>query len=1550
MAKKTSENPITSFEQPWDKNPKDKLPQSGKQMREFLGEKYNETKEALAKKVGFRYEDSANNRYLYFASEEDAQLYTSDPDTYGNLLMWADAMQADYKAEIYVPSDMVSRSFLLEETGVAFAYTFDILNKQGTSAGDSVLATYTITNGNGKKSQVNEIYAAGTKVNFLLDTYLSEGENRVTVQLRGRSTLAGVSASIIVNMVNLQLTSEFDITKAYAPGEAVSFNIHTTGVGNKYLEILLDGNDVATPEDMMAITPATMLKKLVLSDELEAGRHTLQIRAFITAGAVRYYSRTLYYDFAVSGGTDVLVLMQSELPVGTVVSDTLTLKAEQYKQTTFQYAVYDPRSREQSVIIKQGKTTIAQQTTRNGLLNSVSYTPSDSGEQTITIGETYSFTLSVAQSTSGFLKATEGLAYEFLAKGRSNTDSDKSVWQSGDATVKFQGVSFNQQSGWIGDENGDVAMVLSGGATMEIPVKPLEKNVADTGVTIELDYRVDNGNADDDTVLLDLMNKNNEGVRITPIKVEVKADNGTKGFDHLTMTGVRRKLAVIVYRKSNTETNRTMFLTVCDGKTSYAANYTTSAPMKSTSTMVFGDSTGTATIRIYGLRIYTRALSIDECLANYAIDSGQVVTIANRNDVYVQGTSQLSYEKTRTKVESFNIIGDLSVILQSTKKETIFATVEHYNPDNINDCWTATNVKVKTQGNSTLKYPVKNLSLDFTAATFTDIMGAEMESQGLRISQNSYPLLRFVCKADYMESSCSFNTAGARSFNDTGFNTQIDGEYKLRTKAQQLAAENGHPYDVRTAIDGKTVVIFSQPTSSGDMFCMGVFDFNNGKDDCPEAYGFQALDGYDSSKTERWELLEENDMCVFSPTFATEENFAANYAKYFECIFGKGDPAALKKFYFWLASCVKSDGELDVDKFDETCEQHLDLWKTAHYYNHIFVKNIGVDQPAKNMHLVTEDGDIWFPVYYDGDSAKLNDNDGFQFLDLYADRQSKDANGNWYFEGHDSVLWNLCEASSKMMNIIKREIAAESATTFNYAGEVEQYITRHIAKLPERIVNQNAEYKYFRTFRNLDYPTAGSYLYVSQGTKEDRIRLIADRRLKRYEAMWGFGGYTSRAIIFRINAGVAPSVRVTAFSDYWFGYAAGSDVVIDNNVEVKAGETKLITHSSALSTGSTIRICGTDQMEALDFSPIMTYLNATLTLTESYSAEGATHLRKLILADDEESHVNTTLDSLNGLNRLYALEELDVRRFSALSALDISSLSSLHILRAQGTSLTVFRPADSVVLTEVSLPNTIVDFALKNATVTTLSYTPTAALRSVSIEGTTGLDTSAFVSSWLDAATDLPSCSLTVDGVDWTCSADFLLRMAQIGTLSLRGKVTLTGKMTSSLYDSLKAAYGPNCFDQESTFYVVAGDIVTVEADKTTVSSGDTVTFRGISFPDTSQTVRYRLYQGVNRVEEDTSKGTATYNGAVLNCSTGVMTTTVKSTDFTLKVTAYTANGESDPVEVTITKTVLPTGITLNGSVDSQVGEYNFTVSVSPSDCTVPISSIAVTVEKNSGS
>lgn len=112
---------------------------------------------------------------------------------------------------------------------------------------------------------------------------------------------------------------------------------------------------------------------------------------------------------------------------------------------------------------------------------------------------------------------------------------------------------------------------------------------------------------------------------------------------------------------------------------------------------------------------------------------------------------------------------------------------------------------------------------------------------------------------------------------------------------------------------------------------------------------------------------------------------------------------------------------------------------------------------------------------------------------------------------------------------------------------------------------------------------------------------------------------------------------------------------------------------------------------------------------------------------------------------------------------------------------------------------------------------------------------------------------------------------------------------------------------------------VIVRADKTTIKGEESVQLSANVIPYPEGSIRYRLYNGEERVEEVDNK--ATYEGATLDCITGVITTERVSAfgAYSINVTAVCDGVESSKLEITVNETILmiPLIIINNNATDT---------------------------------
>jgi hypothetical protein len=179
---------------------------------------------------------------------------------------------------------MITKSYnavLIGTTGNSLEFKFATEDKSGNSVGENVDCTIVFTN-QGVKQTVNKVFTAeqGREgVLIEIDEYLKEGTNNISITIKGSSTLAATTVSIVYQIVNLKLTDNFNISNVYKPGDLLEVSCVVEGAGTKVIDWYLDG--VKLPyeiiDEIPYITAYTVNKNILLTD-ITPGVHSLQYR------------------------------------------------------------------------------------------------------------------------------------------------------------------------------------------------------------------------------------------------------------------------------------------------------------------------------------------------------------------------------------------------------------------------------------------------------------------------------------------------------------------------------------------------------------------------------------------------------------------------------------------------------------------------------------------------------------------------------------------------------------------------------------------------------------------------------------------------------------------------------------------------------------------------------------------------------------------------------------------------------------------------------------------------------------------------------------------------------------------------------------------------------------------------------------------------------------------------------------------------------------------------------------------------------------------------
>lgn len=411
-------------------------------------------------------------------------------------------------------------------------------------------------------------------------------------------------------------------------------------------------------------------------------------------------------------------------------------------------------------------------------------------------------------------------------------------------------------------------------------------------------------------------------------------------------------------------------------------------------------------------------------------------------------------------------------------------------------------------------------------------------------------------------------------------------------------------------------------------------------------------------------------------------------------------------------------GRTYMDFFSATKGQHLDINKMAAYY--IYVIRFGaVDQVVKNTMMTTENAEQWYFINYDNDTILGVRNDGHLAYNWDLDRNTFDSETNNYaFAGAKSSLWNNLEMDDDFMTLVKSIDSQMYQQGLLSAEAVLQWLNeKQMNVWCERLYNAQEEKKYMSTF--VEDFTLTNYLAFMHGTRQSHRTWWVTKRWDLYDSKWNTGLYNSQQMHWYFSIDSAqkrqPMYLMTAASDYTFETWANLSAKAGWTVSLKGNETYLfeVPTGEGLVLGDPMRMYGPQKIKIMNLRPITfgtngsvglnTNMAVSIKVADSTGAEkiidwvnvsGST-MTKLLIGSDDTSKTNG-ITGLDGLNKIYSLEELDVRSCHQLETILMNDLGNLHRFRAIRSGLTEFEPASGAVLYEVSLPDTLQSIILND--------------------------------------------------------------------------------------------------------------------------------------------------------------------------------------------------------------------------------------------------------------
>ena len=1512
------------------------LPVSGARVQEFI-------KKSLDEKMGVFYYDSANNRYLVFADSESRDLYIQDPVNNHDLLLGNFDAPFNYTANINLLTPNYV-SVLSGAVGNEISFTFDVVNKQGASVGDDIVCTYTFMRGATKK-QVSARYRNGSTVTMNIDKYLADGTNTVIIGIVGENTLAATTISITYQVVNLSISSDFNISNVYDlrnnPNLICEVPFKVSGTGIKTVEWYIDGEklekDIYTDEVTQGESERT---KYINLSNFQQGVHTLQLRGYVTINDEKFYSKTLYYEFMVYTGADrnSMVAMSAVLPIGKIIETGTDPEfyATQYENFDIEIASFNPTGSATTnveVIFNDIVTQTLQ--TIQGEKYKVSIPLSDSGTFKFALkcgtflGEK---TLQISPSTLAIEEITNELEFYLTAAEKSNAASDKAIWKYGNYRTVFEGFDWTEENGWK-----DGALVIPNGSSASINYSPLAINSVLKGKTIEIEIGSKDV-LDDDVVLLDLMTKSGDdtetGILITASEAKIKS-TGKKEVSTKFKSEEIYRIAFVI-NKNQGVTDKGLAYIYVNGILCGAVNYDSTDDFMSSSQMVFKGSSK-ASVLLRSIRVYNTALSASQLINNYALYQSsptERISIVKRNDVLDEETGVLSYEKLANQLPVLIITGDIPTLEATTDKKTsIIAQVQYINNQNPSYSFTATNMKITPQGTSSMSYPKKNYKL-YTTEDYTKIYnsaGKEIKDKLYSFKPDAIPVNVWCLKADYAESSSTHNTGIARLWNDVLKNAKINGEYVFRTEAQKKAIEEGYLYDVRTTVDGFPIVVFYRLDEDSDLIFLGKYNFNNDKS-TENVYGFRDIPGFDNTNMQCWEVLNNgNDLALFK----TAENFDENWSEAYESRYPdvkNPDTTNLKAFSEWMSTVSQED-------FATQKWEHLDIYKVAAYYIY-FIRFGAVDQTVKNAMFTSEDGKKFYFINYDNDTINALRNDGLLVFPPDITRESLDSTYSidvYCYAGHDSRLWNMLEADPEFMNtIVPATDNALYEAGLTYKNVIDMFDVKQSSQWCERVYNEDSQYKYIQPYTI----NGTNNLPMLQGDRKAHRQWWLSKRFAIYDAKWVTGEYKSGCFEFKCATGTPAGMSIGIVSGYPLSYGYGiNNVPQEKGIELKEGQSYSFIVNTKLNIGDPVRIYAAYYIQSFDLSEFAEWITY-IDLKQVKSATLGTKLEKLIIG--KTGITNTSVTDINGLVNATKLTYIDIQGFAGLTSLNLSTLKKLNTLKAFNSGLTSVEFAKGAPVSTIELPTTVQAIVLNNHPLTYNSIkigedNDWTKVRTLKISGCPNLG-SDFNKVWdwyFNKTTEDKYCTLELDNVVWKVTPEQLINLGQLavngGTLKLKGKITLVDfneETIESNLNTIKEIFGEFVFNKESELYIYVPDSIFL-VGPTNIVEGATYQYEATVFSENKGTVVYSIISGST-------------SGLTLNSETGELKVALNN-GYNRNITIRALHTPTSGAKVAVDKQVYiknetyPSLSTINGSLKLNNDYQVYTLVYSASSSSSPV-------------
>lgn len=1211
------------------------------------------------------------------------------------------------------------------------------------------------------------------------------------------------------------------------------------------------------------------------------------------------------------------------------------------------------------------------------------------------------YTISIIQNTAGIIEATNGLTMKLSGLGRDNSEPDetRTSWENRGFSTTFTNQPWNNNSGWVDD-----ALVLNGGATAQINNKPFAIEISPhtrNGCTFEIDFETFNVN-DEDAELVRIGGLGTASLVITSNKAILRSRDGNTLLWRFK-SDERIKLAFVVYPNSTSDYPRKAFI-YSNGVMSQVINYDVAdnfniGSLEDTESQIgminLGNAAGEAGIKIYYIRTYDNYINMYEESNNYFIDSGENINyLVNDNDIYAQGTHIIDVDKLEGTITTVKITGSLGEIIGTGSKDNkLTCGLEVVSPFNSSINLYCDKAQVNKAGQSTLDKPVPSFHVrlgKIAGNICYDRDGKVYPKNRWAFRQGNVPEKKFRLQANYMDSSGCHNGAFFRMINEVYPKVKINGQDVLRMPSEKYATDtyptamqniygddpSGNdwkfPYTLNIVPDSIPCIVVWRPDDNSAYRFLGQYvimeekkaNYANGMHSIysgldskgnPDPFGFNSSKTgtklWDNAGCHQMEFLRSSE---YLELFLSEDAWDTRREDAFELVYPDEDDltpteidAEWDKFYNDIVHPIVSskNNQQAFDALLYGSNPKLDRWGFAAYYC-LAMRNACSDSLVRNMELVTYDGNIWTPKWWDVDMQCGLQQSGECNIQPTSTRDTQISPNVYAFSGRivvdgqlrSSWLWDGLEGSVQFQKDVQDMDAALYQAGWRYTAMTQTQDQEYIDAWSNALYNESGIVKYL-TYDELNYKSL-------QGDRTSHRHWFLRSSYDYFDALNVCGEYTSKRFEAR-TISIAPNkyIYITAAATSYFGWEHTNDIV-ESGIKIEKGETGYLTINQTLHYQDPLHIFGANKIAELDMHEISQNFYADIDFTSTSDDILGSQLRKIILGTGDgttktrlnngEFNTQISANVIGGVNALTKLEYLDVQGMNTLRTIDMAEMKSLRKFYAAGSILAAFNPGDGSNLTEVELPTTIMSMTMNGCNLTdgnghcvikwyetnynndiptsvTLTTVP-ATLRTLIFTGMgSDVGTKELILSWVNAVYDelgeegLADLQLTCRNVNWdNVPIEDLLLLSKIPTVAstvnpgITGYIKCTGTITGADIVAIQQAFG------EGVFTTNPGVPLRIDANNgfilglpEEVDAGNTVQATCVVFPISGgvPTVTYRLGQynsqdqfvAQTRLVDSQGRAYYQYKDSIIYEATGqIVTTETTEPDYSFVVEGAT--------------------------------------------------------------